>query len=62
MSATATAPVAARFIRTHEGYQHPTRLDAWERDVIGGLPTMQRPVWPGGSISGSDDGWDDCDE
>ncbi len=55
-------PVAGRFTRTHEGYVHPTRLDAWERSMIASIPQMRPPRGPGGSISGSDDGWDDCDE
>lgn len=56
------APVSARFTRSHEGYVHPARLDAWEQAALLGGPEAFRPVWPGGSISGSDDGWDDCDE
>lgn len=52
--------MSARFTRSHEGYVHPPRLDAWEQTVIG--PDGMRPSWPGGSISGCDDGWDDCDE
>ena len=54
------APMAARFTRTHEGYQHPAKLDAWEQAVMGS--DLEAMRWPGGSISGSDDGWDDCDE
>jgi hypothetical protein len=54
------APMAARFTRSHKGYQHPARLDAWEQAIMAPEPEGMR--WPGGSISGSDDGWDDCDE
>ena len=36
------------------------KLDAWEKAVMG--PELEAMRWPGGSISGSDDGWDDCDE
>ena len=57
------SPMAARFSRTHEGYVHPARLDAWEQAALNlGPESCGRPIWPGGSISGSDDGWDDCDE
>lgn len=59
---TNLAPVSARFTRTHEGYQHPERLDRWEQAALLAGPEAMRPIWPGGSISGSDDGWDDCDE
>lgn len=61
MSQTPLTPVVGRFTRTHAGYIHPSRLEAWEIDALAGAP-QARPVWPGGSISGSDDGWDDCDE
>jgi hypothetical protein len=54
--------MAARFERSHEGYVHPARLDAWEQAALNLGPESARPIWPGGSISGSDDGWDDCDE
>lgn len=54
------APMAARFTRSHEDYVHPARLGAWEQAVMG--PELEAARWPGGSISGSDDGWDDCDE
>jgi hypothetical protein len=56
------SPMAARFERNHEGYVHPARLDAWEQAALNLGPESARPIWPGGSISGSDDGWDDCDE
>ena len=62
MLAMPTAPVAGRFTRTHEGYVHPERLDRWEKRAFASLPQLARPKWPGGSISGCDDGWDDCDE
>ncbi len=55
------APVAGRFTRSHEGYVHPAKLDAWEQAALTQGPDEMRPVWPGGSISGCDDGWDDCD-
>ena len=57
------SPMAARFSRTHEGYVHPARLDAWEQAALNlarGRAAGRSP--PGGSISGSDDGWDDSDE
>ena len=56
------SPMAARFTRSHEGYEHPARLDAWEQAALNLGPESMRPIWPGGSISGSDNGWDDCDE
>ena len=56
------SPVAGRFVRTHEEYVHPARLDRWERRTISTLQMARPPKGPGGSISGSDDGWDDCDE
>lgn len=61
MSDVEFGPMAGRFTRTHEGYEHPARLDAWEQSQFANIPSMA-PRWPGGSISGSDDGWDDCDE
>lgn len=56
----ALSPMSARFTRSHEGYIHPPKLDAWEQNAVG--PEAARMIWPGGSISGCDDGWDDCDE
>jgi hypothetical protein len=56
------SPVAGRFTRSHAGYHHPARLDAWEQAALNLGPESMRPIWPGGSISGCDDGWDDCDE
>lgn len=55
-------PVASRFIRDSEGYVAPASLARWERSAIESLPQMRPPVGPGGSISGSGQGWDDCDE
>ncbi|MEO8829276.1 hypothetical protein [Lapillicoccus sp.] len=56
------SPVAGRFTRSHVGYNHPARLAAWEQAALDLGPESMRPIWPGGSISGCDDGWDDCDE
>ena len=45
------------------GYVDPARLDAWLQAALNlGPESCGRPIWPGGSISGSDDGWDDSDE
>lgn len=53
-------PIAGRFTQAYEGYVHPAKLDAYESTIVG--PEGLRPSWPGGSISGSDQCWDDCDE
>jgi hypothetical protein len=62
MPALPYGPISGRFTRTHQGYVHPARLDAWERSMIESVPMARPPRGPGGSISGSDDGWDDYDE
>jgi hypothetical protein len=54
-------PVAGRFSRTADGYEAPERLMRWERSAIERLPQMRPPRGPGGSISGSGQGWDDSD-
>ena len=56
------SPMAARFERSHEGYVHPARSTPGSRPRSTWARSSMRPIWPGGSISGSDDGWDDCDE
>jgi hypothetical protein len=55
-------PVAGRFVRTHEGHVEPARLAAWESSAVASSTKARAPRGPGGSISGSGDGWDDCDE
>ena len=55
-------PVAGRFNRTDETYVNPARLERWEKSVVERLPQMRPPRGPGGSISGSGQGWDDSDE
>ena len=55
-------PVVGQFTRTIAGYEQPASLQRWERSVVERLPQMRPPRGPGGSISGSGQGWDDCDE
>jgi hypothetical protein len=55
-------PVAGRFTRTPETCTTPARLERWERSAIERIPSMRPPRGPGGSISGSGQGWDDSDE
>lgn len=62
MPAVPLGPVSGRFTRTHDGYVLPARLQAWEQSIVASIPQMRPPRGPGGSISGSGDGWDDSDE
>ena len=55
-------PVAGRFTRSTADYVQPASLARWERSAVERLPQMRPPRGPGGSISGSGQGWDDCDE
>jgi hypothetical protein len=55
-----SGPVVSRFVRGHDGYEAPAELAEWESAVT--QSTKGRaPRGPGGSMSGSGNGWDDSD-